>query len=173
MSNYQLHNRLVSVNSSAAETVEGSALALESVDNVESGDGLALGVLSVDNGVADNVLEEAAEDGAGLLIDVRGDALDATSACESADSRLGDAEDGLTEGLAAEVHALSARLATKSSLALATAAADLSSRCHLFLVFLLIIKSLEPSFKYAGLNCDLDRFCNLIGQGSLIDFTLD
>ena len=132
VSNYQLHNRLVSVSSSAAETVEGSALTLESVDDVESGDGLALGVLGVDNGVADNVLEEAAEDGAGLLVDVGGDALNATSACESADSRLGDAEDGLTEGLATEVHSLGAGLAaTETSLALATAAADLSSWCHL------------------------------------------
>ena len=161
------------VSSSSAETVEGSALSLERVDDIESSDSLSLGVFGVHNGVADDVLEEGSENSAGLLVDVGRDSLHTTSACKSADSRLGDAEDGLTEGLAAEVHALSARLATKSSLALATAAADLSSRCHLFLVFLLIIKSLEPSFKYAGLNCDLDRFCNLIGQGSLIDFTLD
>ena len=31
----------------STETVEGSALALKSVDNVERGDGLALGMLSV------------------------------------------------------------------------------------------------------------------------------
>merc|ERR1719507_2086335 len=122
---------LVSVSSSSAETVESSSLTLESVDNVESSDGLSLSVFGVDNGVTDNVLEEAAEDSAGLLVDVRRDALDATSACESADSRLGDAEDGLTEGLATEVHSLGAGLAaTETSLALATAAADLSSWCH-------------------------------------------
>jgi hypothetical protein len=40
-----------------AETVEGAALALESVDDVERGDGLALGVLSVGDRVADDVLE--------------------------------------------------------------------------------------------------------------------
>jgi hypothetical protein len=37
------------------ETVEGSALSLEGVDDVESGDGLALGVLGVGDGVSDDV----------------------------------------------------------------------------------------------------------------------
>ena len=122
---------LVEVRCSAAETVEGSALSLESVDDVESSHSLSLGVFGVHNGVADNVLEEAAEDGASLLVDVRGDSLDATSACQSADSRLGDAEDALTESLAGEVHSLSAGLAAAdAALAFATAAADLSSWCH-------------------------------------------
>ena len=40
------------------ETVEGTALALERVDDVEGGDGLALGVLGVGNGITDNALEE-------------------------------------------------------------------------------------------------------------------
>ena len=40
-----------------AETVKGAALALESVDDVERGDGLALGVLGVGDGVTDDVLE--------------------------------------------------------------------------------------------------------------------
>ena len=72
---------LVVADSSSAETVEGSALSLESVDDIESSDGLSLGVLSVDNGVSDDVLEEASEDGAGLLVDVAGDSLDSTSSC--------------------------------------------------------------------------------------------
>jgi hypothetical protein len=41
----------------SAETVEGTALALEGVDNVKRGDGLALGVLSIGDRVADDVLE--------------------------------------------------------------------------------------------------------------------
>lgn len=128
----KLHNTLVSV-CSAAETVEGSSLSLESVDDVESGDGLSLGVFGVDNGVTDNVLEEGAEDSAGLLVDVRGDSLDTTSAGKSADSRLGDSEDGLTEGLAtAHVDSLGAGLAAAhAAFTFATAAADLSSWCHL------------------------------------------
>ena len=123
---------LGSADSSSAETVEGAALSLKSVDNVESGDGLSLGVFGVHNGVADNVLEEGSEDSAGLLVDVGRDSLHTTSSCESADSGLGDSEDGLTEGLATEFHALSAGLAAAdAALAFATAAADLSSWCHL------------------------------------------
>lgn len=51
------------------ETVQGTALALEGVDNVEGGDGLALGVLSVGDGVTDDTLKEGLEDRAGLLVD--------------------------------------------------------------------------------------------------------
>jgi hypothetical protein len=42
----------------STETVKGSALPLESVDDVEGGDGLPLGVLSVGDGVSDDVLED-------------------------------------------------------------------------------------------------------------------
>jgi hypothetical protein len=53
----------------AAEAVEGAALALEGVDHVERRDRLALGVLGVGDGVADDALEEGLEDGARLLVD--------------------------------------------------------------------------------------------------------
>ena len=53
----------------AAETVEGAALPLEGVDDVERRDRLALGVLGVGDGVADDTLEEGLEDTAGLLVD--------------------------------------------------------------------------------------------------------
>merc|ERR1711862_488449 len=79
---------------SAAEAVEGASLALKGVHDIEGRDGLPAGVFSVGDGILHNVLEEATEDGAGLLVDVRRDALDATTAGESADSGLGDAHDG-------------------------------------------------------------------------------
>ena len=41
-----------------AETVEGPTLALESVDDIERSDGLALGVLGVSDRVANHVLED-------------------------------------------------------------------------------------------------------------------
>lgn len=50
----------------STETVKGSALPLESVDNVEGGDGLPLGVLSVGDRVSDDVLEEDLQDTSGL-----------------------------------------------------------------------------------------------------------
>jgi len=51
------------------EAVKGTALPLERVDDVEGGDGLALGVLGVGDGVADHTLEEGLEDTAGLFVD--------------------------------------------------------------------------------------------------------
>ena len=102
-----------------AEAVEGAALALEGVDDVERGDGLALGVLSVGDRVTDDVLElkrwsatgtismrggvesthEDLEDTTGLLVDEAGDTLDTTTTCETADSGLGDTLDVVTKNL--------------------------------------------------------------------------
>lgn len=51
------------------ETVEGTALALEGVDNIERSDGLALGVLSVGDSISNDTLEEGLEDTTGLFVD--------------------------------------------------------------------------------------------------------
>ena len=53
----------------ATETVQGAALSLEGIDNVEGGDSLALGVLSVCDSVADDTLKEGLEDTASLFVD--------------------------------------------------------------------------------------------------------
>ena len=74
-------------------------MSLESVDDVEGGDGLSLGMLGVGDGVADHVLEEASEDVSGLLVDEGADSLDSSSSGESSDGGLGDAHDGLLKGL--------------------------------------------------------------------------
>ena len=79
---------------SAAEAVEGSALSLESVDDVDGGDGLSLGVLGVGDGVTDDVLEEGSQDETGLVVDERADSLDTATSGESSDGGLGDAHDG-------------------------------------------------------------------------------
>jgi hypothetical protein len=84
----------------AAETVEGAALPLEGVDDVERRDRLALGVLGVGDGVADDALEELLEDSAGLLIDHAADTLDTTTTRETTDGGLGDALDVVTQDLA-------------------------------------------------------------------------
>ena len=82
------------------ETVKGLALTLECVHDVESRDGLALGVLGVGDGVANNVLKERLEDGASLLVHHAGDALDTTTTCQTADGGLGDAVDVVAKHLA-------------------------------------------------------------------------
>ena len=83
-----------------SETVEGAALPLEGVDDVHGGDGLPLGVLSVGHSVADHVLQEDLEDGAGLLVDEARDTLDSSTAGETANGGLGDALDVVAQNLA-------------------------------------------------------------------------
>ena len=51
------------------EAVQGAALSLEGIDNVEGGDSLALGVLSVCNCVTNDTLKERLENTTGLLVD--------------------------------------------------------------------------------------------------------
>ena len=77
----------------SSESVDGSSLSLEGVDNVEGGDGLTASVLGVGDSVTDNSLEEGLEDSTGFLVDESGDSLDTSSAGESADSGLGDSLD--------------------------------------------------------------------------------
>ena len=56
-------------------------------------------MLSVGNGVADNVLQEDLEDTTGLLVDQTRDTLDTTTASQTADGGLGDTLDVITKNL--------------------------------------------------------------------------
>jgi hypothetical protein len=51
------------------ETVEGAALSLQSVDDVQGCDSLALGVLGVCDSITNDTLEEGLQDTAGLFVD--------------------------------------------------------------------------------------------------------
>lgn len=53
----------------ATETVEGTALALEGVDDIQRGDRLPLGVLSVGNSITDDAFEEGLEHTTRFLVD--------------------------------------------------------------------------------------------------------
>ena len=76
-----------------AETVQSTALAFQSVDDIHSSDGLALGVFGVGDGITDDVLKEDLKNTAGLLVDQAGDTLHTTAASKTADGGLGDALD--------------------------------------------------------------------------------
>ena len=84
----------------AAKAVQGTALTLQGVDDVHGGDGLALGVLCVRDGVTDNVLQEDLEDTARFFVDETADALHAATASQTTDGRLGDALDVITQNFA-------------------------------------------------------------------------
>merc|ERR1719357_892993 len=83
-----------------AESVEGPALPLQSVDDVHGGDSLPLGVLGVGDSITDDVLQEDLEDSPGLLVDQSGDTLDTAATSQTADGGLGDALDVVTQHLA-------------------------------------------------------------------------
>ena len=82
-----------------AESVEGTSLPLESIDNVHGRHGPSLGVLCVGDCVTDHVLQEYLENSAGLLVDEARDTLDSTTASQTTDSGLGDALDVVTKDL--------------------------------------------------------------------------
>ena len=102
MNFYGIINSYWVIRRSSTETVEGSALSLEGVNDIESSNSLSLGVLGVGNGVLDNVLEEASEDNSGLVIDEGADSLDSTSSSESSNGWLGDTENGVLDGFGSE-----------------------------------------------------------------------
>ena len=83
----------------ASESVKGSALALEGVDDVKCCDCLPPGVLCVGHGIPDDVLKEDLEDAPGLLVDQAGDTLDASTTSQPTDGWLCDALDVIPEDL--------------------------------------------------------------------------
>ena len=81
------------------ETVESPALSLESVDDVHGGHRLPPGVLSVSDGVTDDVFEKDLEDTSGLFINEPTDTLHSASASQTANGRLRDALNVIPETL--------------------------------------------------------------------------
>jgi len=81
------------------ESVKGSALSLQSVDDIHGGDGLSLGMLGVGDSITNHILQEYLENTTGLFIDEPRDSLDSTSASQTADSGLGDTLDVITQNL--------------------------------------------------------------------------
>ena len=75
-------------------------MALQSVDDVHGGDGLSLGVLTVGDGITDDVLEEYLENSTSFLIDESRDTLDSTTTSKTANSWLGDSLDVVSKDLA-------------------------------------------------------------------------
>jgi hypothetical protein len=82
-----------------SETVQGTALSLQRVDDVHGSDGLALGVFAVRDGVTNHVLKEELEHAPDLLVDETGDSLHSTTSGQPPDGRLGDALDVVTQDL--------------------------------------------------------------------------
>ena len=87
------------VGSLTTESVEGTSLALQSIDNVHGCDGLPLGMLGVGDCITDDILQEYLQHTTGLFVDESRDTLDTSSPCQSSDCWLGDALDIITQHL--------------------------------------------------------------------------
>jgi hypothetical protein len=98
------------------ETVKGTALALEGIDDIEGCDSLSLGVLGICDCITNNTLEEGLENTTGLFVDHGRNTLDTTTTRETSDSWLGDTLDVITKNLAMALgSALAKTLSTLSA----------------------------------------------------------
>ena len=82
-----------------SESVEGTSLAFQSIDNIHGSDGLSLGVLSVGDSIPDDVFQENLEDSSGFFIDQSRDSLHSTTTSKTTDGGLGDTLDVIPQHL--------------------------------------------------------------------------
>ena len=81
----------------STETVKGTTLPLESIDNIHGGDRLPLGMFGVGDCIPDNIFKENLQDTTCLFIDEARDTLHTSTTGQSADGWLGDALDVVTK----------------------------------------------------------------------------
>ena len=82
-----------------SESIEGTSLPLEGIDDIHGGDSLPLSVFGVGDSIPDDILEEHLEDSTGLLIDEPRDPLDSSPPRQTSDGGLGDALDVVPQHL--------------------------------------------------------------------------
>ena len=83
-----------------SESVQGTSLSLESIDDIHGGDSLPLCVLGVGDGITDDILKENLEHTTSLLVDETRDTFDTSATSQTTNSRLGDTLDVITQHLA-------------------------------------------------------------------------
>jgi hypothetical protein len=109
----------------STESVKGTSLTLQGIDDIHGGDSLPLGVFGVGDGVTDDILKEDLKDTTGLLVDQAGDTLDSSTTRQTANSGLGDSLDVITQDFAMT---LSASLSKSFSSFAATGHVDIILR---------------------------------------------
>jgi len=87
------------MNHLTTETVQGTTLPLQRVDDIEGSDSLALCVLSVCDRIADNTFEEGLEDTTCFFVDHGRDTLDTASTGQTTDGRFCDTLDVVSQDL--------------------------------------------------------------------------
>ena len=94
-----VQNLRVQVNLSA-ESVEGTSLAFQGVDDIHGCDGLSLSVLAVGDGITDDILQKYLQNSTGFFVDQARDTLDTSTSSKTTDCWLGDSLDVITQHLA-------------------------------------------------------------------------
>jgi len=82
-----------------SESVEGSSLSLESIDDIHGSDSLPLGMFSVGDSISYDVIQEDLEDSSGFFVNETRDSLDSSSTGQSSDGRLRDSLDVVSKNL--------------------------------------------------------------------------
>ena len=82
-----------------SESVQGTSLAFQGIDDIHSGDGLPLGVLGVRDSISDHVFEENFEDTSSFFVDQSTDSFYTTTTRQTADGWLRDSLDVVTKNL--------------------------------------------------------------------------
>lgn len=95
-----MYTALILNATSTTEAVESTALPLESINHVHGSDCFPASVLSVRDRVANDVLQKDLQHATCFFIDQSAYALDSTSASQTADGRLRDTLNVITEHLA-------------------------------------------------------------------------
>ena len=81
------------------ESVEGSALSLQSIDDIHSGDGLPLGMFCIGDSITDDLFQEHLQDTSGFFVDETADSFYTTPASQTTNSGLSDTLDVITKNL--------------------------------------------------------------------------
>ena len=81
------------------KSIQGTSLAFQSIDHIHGSDCLPLGMFCVCDSITDDIFQEHLQYTSGLFIDQARDTFDTTSSCQTADCRLGDTLDIITQDL--------------------------------------------------------------------------
>lgn len=127
-----------------AETVQRAALALQGVDHIHGGDGLALGVLGVGDGITDNVLQKHLQHTARLLVDQARDTLHTATTSQPTDGGLRDTLDVITQHLAMPLRA-----------SFAQTFASLAATSHIAAVYVFALTKNEIDVHATSVECEL------------------
>ena len=87
------------INNLTSESVEGTSLPLEGIDNIHGSDSLPLGMFSVGDSISDDILKENLQNSTSLLIDQTRDTLDSSTTSQPSDGGLGNTLDVVSQHL--------------------------------------------------------------------------